>query len=236
MPSDPTLPGGIEWIFWYAGEVAFKWVPGFVVAVTGGHSQDPFTQPVAAPVITEPVTVGQIAQFLQTNSAPGLYDQLYLDWNILVGVSIMLSLIFGAIIVYSVTRTFQIRQAEYKHYQSVSQTVAAHDIPKTKLRWNSIMEQANSDNDQNRRIAILEADIMLGELLDELGYRGETLGDKMRTVNKSNFNTIDLAWEAHRARNAIAHQAGHSVSAHEARRIIGLYDRIFQEFGFIEHQ
>ncbi len=234
MPTDVSLPGAVGWVFWYAGEIAFKWVPGFVVAMTGGHSQDAFVQPVAAPVITEPVTVGQVVQFLQLNSAPGIYDQLYYDWNILVGISIAISLVFGAVLIYSVTRTFQIRQAEYKHYQTVSQTIAAHDVPKTKLRWTGIMEQANSENEQNRRIAILEADIMLSELLDELGYRGETLGDKMRQVDKSNFNTIDLAWEAHRARNVIAHEAGHSVSPHEAHRIISLYDRVFREFGFVE--
>lgn len=235
MPTDVSLPGAVAWVFWYAGEIAFKWVPGFVVAMTGGNSQDAFAQPVAAPVITEPVTVGQVVQFLQLNSAPGIYDQLYLDWNILVGVSIAISLVFGAILIYSVTRTFQIRQAEYKHYQSISQTIAAHDVPKTKLRWNRIMEEAESESEQTRRVAILEADIMLGELLDELGYRGETLGDKMRQVDKSNFNSIDLAWEAHRARNSIAHEAGHAVSAHEARRVISLYDRVFREFGFVEH-
>jgi vacuolar-type H+-ATPase subunit H len=112
--------------------------------------------------------------------------------------------------------------------------VAEHDIPKARLRWDRILDEANSENDQNRRLAILEADIMLNELLDDLGYKGETLADKMRQVPKAQFNTIDLAWEAHRARNKIAHEAGHEISAYEAKRIIGLYDKVFREFGFIE--
>jgi hypothetical protein len=131
-------------------------------------------------------------------------------------------------------RTFGIRQAEYKHYQAISHPVAAKDIPKVRLRWDRILEEANSENDQNRRLAILEADIMLGELLDDLGYRGETLADKMRQVPKAQFNTIDLAWEAHRARNRIAHESGFQMSPYETRRIIGLYDKVFREFGFIE--
>jgi hypothetical protein len=180
------------------------------------------------------VRVQDVVQFLQTNSAPGVYDQMYQNWGILVGFSIALSLIFAAVLIYSLVRVFQIRQTEYKKFQAAAQSVAAHDIPQTRLRWERILEQASSESEQNRRLAILEADIMLGELLDDLGYRGETMADKMRQIHKAEFNTIDLAWEAHRARNVIAHEADYQVSSHEAMRIIGLYDKIFREFGFIE--
>lgn len=234
MTPDATLPGAVGSIFWYAGEIAFKWVPGFVVALTGAQSSDPYVQPVPAPTITEPVSVLDVVRFMQLNSAPGLYDQLYWNWSILVGVSIAISLVLGTVVVYCVMRTFQIRQAEYKQYLATSKSVAAHDVPKTRLRWDKILEQASSENEQSRRLAILEADIMLSELLDDLGYRGETIGDKMRQVQRTEFNTIDQAWEAHRARNVIAHEAGHTMSLHESQRVIGLYDRVFREFGFVE--
>jgi len=234
MPSDATLPGAFGWILWYVGEVAFRWVPGFVISLAGGQPQDTTVPAAPPPTITQPVSVQDVIQFLQNNSVPGAYDQLYSDWNIFVVISLTLSLIFAAIVVYSVTRLFQLRQAEYKYFQAMAHSVAAQDLPKTRLRWNHILDEANSENPQNHRLAILEADIMLGELLDELGYRGETLADRMRQVPKLNFNTIDLAWEAHRARNRIAHEAGFEMSPYEVRRIIGLYDKVFREFGFIE--
>ena len=235
MPSDTTFGGAIGWTLWYIGEIAFKWVPGFVISATGEKSTDMTPALAPPPTITQPVRVEDIVQFLQTNSAPGVYDQLYHNWSVLVGVSIALSLIFAAILAYALTRVFQIRQAEYKHFQAMGHTVTARDVPKTRLRWDRILEQAGSESDQNRRLAILEADIMLSELLDELGYKGETMADKMRQVPKAQFNTIDFAWEAHRARNVVAHKAEHSVSVHESERIIGLYDRVFREFGFIEN-
>jgi hypothetical protein len=222
---------------WYIGEIAFKWVPGFVISLSPIPADPTVTTPAQTappPVITEPVRVQDFIDFLQSNSAPGVYDKLYHDWTVFVAISIALSLIFAAILIYSITRVFQIRQAEYKYFNSVAHTVAAQDIPKTRLRWNRILEQANSENPQNHRLAILEADIMLGELLDELGYRGETLADRMRQVPKANFNSIDLAWEAHRARNRVAHEANYAPTSQEVRRLIGLYDRVFREFGFIE--
>ena len=53
-----------------------------------------------------------------------------------------------------------------------------------------------------------------------------------KQVDRANFKTIDLAWEAHRARNRIAHTQGGGIDTHEARRVIGLYTQIFKEFDF----
>ena len=39
-------------------------------------------------------------------------------------------------------------------------------MPRTQLRWNGILEEANSDDERKWRLAILEADIMLNELLE----------------------------------------------------------------------
>ena len=85
------------------------------------------------------------------------------------------------------------------------------------------------------RLAILEADIMLNELLDLQGYKGETMADKMKQADRANFNTIDAAWEAHKVRNRIAHEGeGHEISAREARRVIDLYERVLKEFRIVE--
>jgi hypothetical protein len=113
--------------------------------------------------------------------------------------------------------------------------VAAHDVSRIQLRWNGIVEEANSDDERKWRLAILEADIMLNELLDVQGYRGETMADKMKKVDRGSFRSIDAAWEAHRVRNQIAHQgSAHLLSGREARHVIGLYEEVFREFKVVE--
>jgi transposase len=60
------------------------------------------------------------------------------------------------------------------------------------------------------------------------------MGERMKAIEKSDFNTIDDAWEAHKARNNIAHQGGgFALNQREARRIISLYERVFREFQLI---
>ncbi|TSC68525.1 MAG: Uncharacterized protein G01um101456_612, partial [Parcubacteria group bacterium Gr01-1014_56] len=95
-------------------------------------------------------------------------------------------------------------------------------------------ELANTPNESDWRLAILESDIMLGDLLLEQGYRGEGIGERLRDANPLQFNTLDLAWQAHKVRNDIAHAGeGFHLSQREANATIDLYRRVFEEFDFI---
>ena len=236
MASGTGLGGAFAWAFWFLGEVAFKWIPSAVVTFVGSGVPAPAggTAPMLRP-ITEPVTAPQIVEYLQTASAPGVYDTLFHRWSVFVALSLFISLLLAALIIYCAIRIFQVRQVERRRFAALQRTVAAHDVPKTQLRWHRVLEQAHAEDGQNWRLAILEADIMLNELLDTLGHRGETMADKMRGVDPANFNTIDLAWEVHKIRNKVAHAgAEFPLHAREVRRVISLYERIFREFRFIE--
>ena len=182
-----------------------------------------------------PATADESINYLEAASAPGVYEAFAHYWSVFTALSLLVSLVLAIFITYCIIRIEQIRKHERMELEAAAHPVAARDISRTQLRWNRIIEEAGSENEQNWRLAILEADIILNELLDSLGYKGETMADKMRQVERGDFNTIDLAWEAHPARNAIAHQGlGTTLSSREARRIISLYERIFREFKFIE--
>ena len=80
----------------------------------------------------------------------------------------------------------------------------------------------------------MEADILLDELLDAMKYRGESIGEKLKKIELSDFTTLDLAWEAHRIRNQVAHEGSEFLlSDREARRVIKLYEEVFKEFQYI---
>jgi hypothetical protein len=168
-------------------------------------------------------------------AAPEAYANLFQQWSTFVALSLIFSLCLAALSIYCSIRVFQLRQLERRKFEAAQRTVVAQDLPKTQLRWSRVLEQAGSESEQNHRLAILEADIMLNELLDVLGYKGETMADKMRGVDRISFNTIDLAWEAHKIRNKVAHEGtAHPVSAREARRVIALYERVLKEFNYIQ--
>ncbi len=228
-----TLGESIGAALWQAGELAFKWIPGVTVALFTSQGGEAAGTP-QVPVIASAVTTGDLVDFLKVSADPELYQRIFDAWRIFVGVSIFLSLLFGAFLLYSFIRIVQHRRAHFRHVEHLQHSLMHHEVKHTVLRWDRVKEQVASDNEQAWRLAILEADIMLNELLDSLGYRGETLADKMRQVERGDFRTIDLAWEAHKVRNKVAHEGtAHSLSQREAQRVIGLFEQVFKEHGFV---
>ena len=235
MPSDISVVDAVRNFLSFFGDLIFKWIPGLVLSVAQSPATTGIAQAPSAPPITDPITVPQIVDYLNSISGQELFQKIVDWWAIVILVSVLVSLPFAALLIYSVVRLIQLRRHEFHHYETIQHTVAEVNVPKTQLRWQRIRDQVRSEDEQQARLAILEADIMLNELLDVLGYRGETMAEKMRQVPRSSFQTIDMAWEAHKVRNKIAHEGSeHPISVREADRVIGMYEKIFREFKFVE--
>jgi len=231
--EDGSITGGFFWAARFLSDIAFRWIPG-TVQVVSGTAPNSGADIVYRP-ITEPVTTADVAHFLQSASVPSAYDTLYRDWTIFIALSVIVSLLCGTLVVYCVIRIMQVRKSEHERFRAAGRTVAARDVSKTQLRWESVLERAHSDDEKNWRLAILEADIMLNELLDVLGFKGETMADKMKQATPDRFRTIHQAWEAHGVRNRIAHQGSLThLTSYETRRVMQLYTQVFKEFKFIE--
>ena len=122
--------------------------------------------------------------------------------------------------------------------QAKSEAVSPADIIPTRNlqqeKWERIVKNSESENASEWRLAIIEADILLDDLLSTLHLPGDTMGDKLKAVEKSDFTTIEYAWEAHKARNMVAHQGEeYLLNQRECRRIISLYEAVFREFHLI---
>jgi hypothetical protein len=101
----------------------------------------------------------------------------------------------------------------------------------TNAKWEQVQTHLNSKNPAEWRLAIIEADVMLDELLKTAGYHGETVGERLKAVEPSDFLTLEAAWEAHKVRNQIAHQgSGFEINEREAIRVVSLFEKVFREF------
>lgn len=104
----------------------------------------------------------------------------------------------------------------------------------TNPKWIQIEKYMQSNSPAEWKVAILEADILLFDMLSQMGYEGDSIGEILKQVDKANFVTLDDAWKAHRIRNIIAHEGtDYELSREEAERTIRLFKRVFDEFYFI---
>ena len=111
---------------------------------------------------------------------------------------------------------------------------AVPSAPPENPRWVEVEQHMQSMNQSDWRLAILEADIMLYDMLDQMGYQGDSIGEKLKAVEPASFMTLDDAWRAHKVRNTIAHEGGTFVlSRSEAERTIKQFEKVFREFYYV---
>ena len=226
-----TFIGALPGAFWFLGDLLFRWIPATVSVILTdvSHGTSPYVN------LTDPVAIWNVPKLLAETSDTSTYYGLVQGWYVFSLITLSISIPFLALVLYCWIRIVQIRRMERRALETVRRTVAAEDVPKTQIRWARVLDQAGASTPEAWRLAILEADIMLNELLDVQGYKGETMVDKMKQVDRAQFNTIDLAWEAHKIRNRVAHEGVPAdLTPREVRRVIGLYEQVFREFRFIE--
>ncbi len=184
-------------------------------------------------------TISYLNVFLTyiVNHIPDIIDFIKSIVGSLVGISFILSLMLFIGIIYCVERLKQIRRREEEIYnpkiEMAYEEVVKGD-PELAHKWDRVKNHIESENENDWRQAIIEADIMLGELLTKMGYKGEGIGEQLKRVEKSDFNTLDDAWEAHKVRNRIAHDGSdYVINKSEAKRVIDLYRKVFDEFYYI---
>jgi hypothetical protein len=68
-----------------------------------------------------------------------------------------------------------------------------------------VLQLFASANSNDWRVAIIEADTMLDELVQSYNFAGENLGERLKNANTKIMPTVQSAWEAHKVRNRIAH-------------------------------
>ncbi len=101
-------------------------------------------------------------------------------------------------------------------------------------RLEDVINHSNSDNPNDWRLAIIEADIILDDLLKERGFAGASLGERLKSISPHQMNNLNEAWEAHKVRNRIAHDGADFVLTKRlAQETIGRYRLVFNEFGLI---
>ncbi|PSO46944.1 MAG: hypothetical protein BRC24_00325 [Parcubacteria group bacterium SW_4_46_8] len=169
---------------------------------------------------------GGVSAYISNFASTSLYTAL-------VVASVGFSAVCLAGAVYAAIRTSQIRGAQRRELKALThQAISGEDTENE--RWQEVLSYAASDDEELWRLAVIEADVMLDDMLEAAGYPQEELGAKLRNVERSAFRTIDQAWEAHKLRNVIAHEgSSYNLTKREVQQAMEQYRQVFNEFGYI---
>ncbi|NLA42822.1 hypothetical protein GX865_01515 [Candidatus Saccharibacteria bacterium] len=124
-------------------------------------------------------------------------------------------IIGGAILLAVVTRSQkQLNKQEYR------------------TKWLKVESSLKKTEESSYHLAILNADKLLDAALKELGYRGQTMGDRMKSA-KVAFSNNNSLWSAHKLRNRIAHETDVKIGYTATRRALASFKQGLKDLGAI---
>lgn len=104
------------------------------------------------------------------------------------------------------------------------------DVEKYRIKFLAIENQLKRDDSSSYHLCVLNADKLVDEVLRERGFRGETMGERMKAA-ASSFSDRNGIWMAHKLRNQIAHDTDADVTYNHARQALASFKRAMRDLG-----
>ena len=95
-------------------------------------------------------------------------------------------------------------------------------------KWRKVMARMETSNEAEYKLAIIEADTILGDALSKMNLSGETTEQRLQQATKIMIPTIDDLRAAHLVRNDIVYDPDYRVSLSDARRVLEIYETAFK--------
>lgn len=142
---------------------------------------------------------------------------------------ITIPLVLGIIFLF-----YKINRLNKKRIDMYIDAVFEEKIPEERaLKWQEIKNHMDSNNSSEWKMAVIEADALVGEIIERIGYRGETLGEKLKNIEPSDLDSLQDVWEAHKLRNRIAHEHDNVLVRKDAEDAIAKYEKVLKELKYI---
>ena len=146
--------------------------------------------------------------------------------------SFSLSILFFCLLAYSWWKTRLIRKKEDKEFLAGFEGRSDKKSGKSQ-EWQDILSHVDSPNESQWKLALIDADKILENLLRGAGYDGDGIGERLKTAEKKGgLKTLQDAWEAHKIRNKIAHESGFILTKRETTIAIESYKKVFEDLEF----
>ncbi len=155
-----------------------------------------------------------------------------LEWQTMAALLKVLSIIVSiALFISIVVLIIKIRKNIKKSLEMIMASVETPVLPKKEInkKWDSILEKVESDDMDRNKLAVIEADKILDDLLKRIGYKGEDMGERLKQLTSAQASNINELWQAHKLRNQIVHNPDFELTHSQAKRTIEIYQRAMED-------
>lgn len=98
-------------------------------------------------------------------------------------------------------------------------------------QWMTI-QQSVKDDHVSMQFAILQADTLLDKALQQRGFAGDTMGERLKSATKAKqLGDAQKVWAAHKLRNRIAHEGDVAINRAATIKALQAFKRALRDVG-----
>lgn len=101
-------------------------------------------------------------------------------------------------------------------------------------KWNKVKARLKSNNQSEYKVAIIEGDNIIDDLITRMGYKGENFGERLDGITPGQIENIEDLRRAHEVRNRIIHDESFILTKEEAQKTIADFEKFLQYFQVID--
>lgn len=105
---------------------------------------------------------------------------------------------------------------------------------KLKEKWMLIRQRLQDPTDDNYKLAIIEADNIIDNLISGLGYKGGNMMERLDNIPDSQVPNIEGLRHAHEIRNRIINDESFVLTREEAEHIMIQYEEFLHHFQVLD--
>ncbi|MBU0648708.1 hypothetical protein KJ969_01195 [Patescibacteria group bacterium] len=106
------------------------------------------------------------------------------------------------------------------------------DRQSIKRHWEEVEQMIKKPGEMTDKLAILEADKLLDQVLKSMAMPGQTMGERLKVASYK-YSELSKVWWAHKLRNQLVHEASFSISHGNAKSAIRAYARALKQLGVL---
>lgn len=141
------------------------------------------------------------------------------------------SLFIGIVILGFKTKKFWSKIG--KMTESMEAVSQIKEKEKMSQKWKDITNKAVSHIESDRKIAVIEADKLIDELIKRIGFKGKDMGDRLKQINPNQISNINDIWQAHKIRNNLVHDAYFKLAENDTNYVMRVYENTLKELDIL---
>jgi len=115
----------------------------------------------------------------------------------------------------------RVRAAEFAYGKAASQ------------QWEEIKERLKKGDEANLKLAIIEADSLMDDILKRMGLPGATFEERLKQIEVQEIKSVENIWATHQIRDKIIQTPDFHITQEEAEAAVGNIEEVLKELEYL---